>query len=168
MDDQTYQSLLNDGDANSYFNLTGGLSLHSDRYYLSYSSLPLIRTFISGNENVNNGQNYLRHQILAGARFYLSQHAEVIPNGFVRLDKTMPVLFDMGVRFRYDGKYWVGLSYRNDDTLIGMLGLTVNDQWNFSYSYEYGTSDFNTFNNGTHEITLGVQLFNFKRFTSMW
>ena len=166
--DETYQSYLSDGASNTYFNLTGGFALTSDRYYLAYSALPLLRTFVSGNEKVYQDESYMRHQILAGGRLYLNQDVELIPNGFLRIDKTMPVLFDAGLRLRYQQKYWTGLSYRNDGTFIGMLGLTFNDLLSLSYSYELGTSDISTYHHGTHEVLLGLQLFNFKRYTSMW
>lgn len=166
--DNTYQSLQNNGASNSFFNISGGIALYSDRYYLAYSALPLVRLFVSGNETLNQDQNYIRQQILAGGRFHLNQDIEMIPNGFLRIDRSMPVLLDAGLRFRYQKKYWAGLSYRNDGTLISMLGLTLKDLWNLSYSYEYGFGDYHSFNNGTHEVVLGVQLFNYKRYTSMW
>lgn len=168
VDDVTYQSYLQDGNSNTYFNITGGLALNSDHYYVAYSIAPLVNTFISGNETTHIDDNNMRHQILAGGRLTLSQDVELIPNAFLRLDKTMDPLFDAGVRLRYQQKYWAGVSYRNSDTIIGMLGLVVNDLWKLSYSYEYGLGDFNNYNNGTHEIVLGVQLFNYNKYTSMW
>lgn len=166
--DQTYQSWLNDGTANTYLNLQGGFALNSDHYYVAYSTVPFLRTFLSGNENVYEDEDYMRHQIATGGRLYLNQDVELIPNGFVRIDKAMPLLFDAGMRVRYQQKYWTGVSYRNTGTIIGMLGLNVNDLWNLSYSYEYGVSDLSSYNSGTHEIVLGIQLFNYKRYTSMW
>lgn len=168
MDDMTYQSYLENGTSNTYMNATAGLALNSDRYYVSYSLLPLFNTFVGGNESNHIKNTDMRHQILAGIRLALSQDVEVIPNGFLRLEETIPALFDAGVRVRFQQKYWMGVSYRNSDTFIGMLGLVVNDLWKISYSYEYGTGDFNTYNNGTHEFVIGVQLFNYRRYTSMW
>ncbi|ELR73781.1 hypothetical protein C900_01391 [Fulvivirga imtechensis AK7] len=166
--DNTYQSYLQDGTSNTYFNLSGGLALNSDRYYISYSLAPLINTFAGGNEGTSIEDESVRHQILLGGRLTISQDVELLPNAFLRIDNTMDPLFDAGLRARYQQKYWVGISYRNSETLIGMLGLVVNDLWKISYSYEYGMGDFNTYNNGTHEIVLGVQLFNYNRYTSMW
>lgn len=168
MDDLTYQAYLMDGTSSTYFNVTAGLALHSDRYYVSYSMMPLFSTFIGGNETAHIENMDIRHQVMAGSRFFVSQDVELIPNGFVRIEKTMPVLFDAGLRVRYQQKYWAGLSYRNSDTIIGMLGIQFHDIWKLSYSYEYGTGSLSNYNNGTHEIVLGVQLFNYNRYTSMW
>lgn len=168
VDDLTYQSYLMNGTANTYFHVIAGLALSSDRYYVSYSLLPLFNTFIGGNKVTHTNQTDMRHQILAGGRFYLNQDVEIIPNGFLRIENTMPALFDAGVRLRYQQKYWAGLSYRNTDTIIGMLGFTINNIWQLSYSYEHSTGDLGNYYNGTHEVILGVQLFNYNRYTSMW
>lgn len=168
VDDATYQSLLNNGAETSDFNLSGGISLNSERYYVAYTALPLINAYMKGNEHLVDNHDYLRHQVLLGARFFLNQDVELIPNGFVRMDKSIPLLLDAGIRLRYQQKYWAGISYRNDETLIGMLGLTHDDRWKFSYSYEYGLSDFSKYHQGTHEVVLGVQLFNYNKYASMW
>lgn len=168
VDDQTYQSYLENGGSNVNYNLAGGLALHSGRYYVSYSMMNMVQTLISGNENFSKTNGNSRHQFMVGSRHYLSQNVELIPNAFLRLENTMPALVDFGLRVRYQQKYWTGLSYRNTGTIVGMLGMTFNDLLLVSYSYEYGTGELGNYTNGTHEIVLGFQLFNHKRFTSMW
>ena len=50
INDPTYLSYVNNGAANSFFNFTAGVGLHSDAFYVSYIAQQLTRTFLSGNE----------------------------------------------------------------------------------------------------------------------
>lgn len=166
--DQTYLSYLENGGSNFNYNLAAGMALYSDRYYFSYSMRNMVQALISGNETFNSSNESRSHQFMVGSRHYLNQNVELIPNAFLRLENTMPALIDFGLRMRYQQKYWTGISYRNSGTVIGMLGMAFNDLLLLSYSYEYGTGELGSYTNGTHEIVLGLQLFNNKRFTSMW
>lgn len=166
--DQAYQNLLENGETSTFFNLSGGVSLYSDRYYAAYSMMQLTHSLIGGNEALNNDGAEIRHQVMGGYRFYLNQDFELVPNAFIRMEKAMPVLWDAGARVQYKGQFWMGASYRNDDSLIGMLGMLYNDMVRIGYSYEHKTGTSETFNSGSHELTLGLQFFNHSRYISMW
>jgi len=167
--DQTYQNLLKNGESSTFFQLSGGISLYSDRYYAAYSMMQLTRSLLSGNENLNNEGGSVRHQLMGGYRFYLNQDIELVPNVFVRMEESIPVLWDAGARVQYKGQFWMGASYRNDNSVIGMLGLLYNDMIRIGYSYEHKTgAGVDTFNSGSHELALGLQLFNHSKYISMW
>lgn len=166
--DPVYQSLLKNGSSNTYLHLNVGLSLYSKNYYISYSMMEAANARISGNKDISQEENSMRHHILGGYRFKLSGNMELMPNTFIRFDQTKPTLMELGLRARYLEKYWTGLSVRNDKTIIGMLGFTFNDNVKFGYSYEYKTGDISNYNSGTHELNLGLRLFNNSRFASFW
>lgn len=168
VNDQTYQSYLNDGNTNSFLNINSGIGIYSDRYYLSYSAMQLTRSFISGNDNVNKESEGIRHHILGGVRLFLNQHWEMIPNTFLRIESNQPFFYEVGARARYNQNFWFGASYRNDQTIVGMLGVNFNDTFTFGYAYDYKSSDFDNFSSGSHEFTLGLRLFNFNNYTSIW
>ncbi|MTI22325.1 type IX secretion system membrane protein PorP/SprF [Fulvivirga sp. RKSG066] len=168
INDPTYVSYMQNGNSNTYLEASLGLALYSDKYYFSYTMAPVVNTQISGNDNVEVGDKESRHQAMLGLRMYLNKDFELVPNVFARYDQTAPVLYDAGARLRYLQKYWAGLSYRNDETLIGMVGITVNDLWRLSYSYEYDMGDFSNYHSGTHEIVIGLQLYNYNGHVPMW
>ena len=166
--DVTYQSFLQNGDANTFFNLNSSLALYSDRFYLSYGAMELVRTFVSGNDDVNNEGARMRHHLLGGYRIHLNQHHDLVPTGFARFESDLPIFYDIGVRWRYKQNFWTGVSYRGDDSFIGMLGFTFNDMLTLGYAFEYKNSDLTDFNNGSHEVVLGVQLFNYDKYVPVW
>ncbi len=168
INDQTFLSFVNNGNSNNFLNVNAGIAVHSDGFYLSYSAMQLAKSLLSGNEEVNNDGASLRHHILGGYRFFLNDKWELIPNTFIRIDESQPFFFEAGARFRYNKNVWFGASYRNDESAVGMLGFAFNDVINFGYSYEFKSSDFNNFNNSSHELVLGFRLFNYSKFTSIW
>src|SRR5690606_19536272 len=99
--DETYLNLLENGESSAFFQLSGGFSLYSDRYYAAYSMMQLTHAHIGGNESMNNEGKEVRHQFMGGYRFYLNQDFELVPNAFVRMEKTMPLLWDAGARIQY-------------------------------------------------------------------
>ncbi|MEL6561772.1 MAG: type IX secretion system membrane protein PorP/SprF, partial [Bacteroidota bacterium] len=77
---------------------------------------------------------------------------ELIPNAFLRSEVNQPFFFEAGVRARYNKNVWFGASYRNDQSYVGMLGFEISDYVNLGYAYEFKRSEFENFNNGSHEI----------------
>jgi len=168
INDQTFLSYVNNGASNSFFNLNASIGLHSESFYVSYSAMQLTRSFISGNDQVNNEGATIRHHILGGVRLFAGEKWELIPNAFLRSEVNQPFFYEAGVRARYNKNLWFGGSYRNDQTFVGMLGFALNDKINFGYAYEFKNSDFDNFNSGSHEIILGIRLFNYTNYTSIW
>jgi hypothetical protein len=56
----------------------------------------------------------------------------------------------------------VGVSYRTQDALIGLIELQIMPQLRLGYSYDYTLSDFGVYNKGTHELMLRVEIPNKK------
>ena len=56
--------------------------------------------------------------------------------------------------------FWAGISYRNTDAIVGMLGMNINQKMKFGYSYDYSVSRFNRYSSGSHELFLGIMLGN--------
>ena len=57
----------------------------------------------------------------------------------------------------YSESVWGGLSYRTNNSLIGLVGLQVDNIF-FGYSFDWSFSDISNYSFGSHEITLTVKL----------
>lgn len=168
INDPTYLSYVNSGNSNTFLNMSASIGYYSDRFYVSYGMMQLVNSLLSGNDEVNNEGASVRHNILAGFRIHMTDKLELLPNVFYRLEKNASSFFDVGARLRYNKNLTGGLAYRNDDTYIMMLGLTMSDKISLGYSYEYKTASTSQFNNSSHEIVLGIKLFNYAKYTPMW
>ena len=155
--DQAYQSLLLNGASNTYFNLNSGLSFYSDRFLISYGIDKLASTLISGNEDLNIEEE-MEHHFMGSYGLFLSPVMELIPTAHVRITETSPVFYDAGLRWRYKQNLWAGLSYRSDETFVGSLGFTTDNGIVFGYGYQHRSRGLDDFNNGSHELVLGLSL----------
>ncbi|NCG29723.1 MAG: type IX secretion system membrane protein PorP/SprF, partial [Bacteroidetes bacterium] len=71
-----------------------------------------------------------------------------------------PLSFDLNLRLDMREMYWVGLSYRNSNSLVGMIGLHLSNTLRFGYAFDLSLSTIQTNNIGSHEVMLGLNLFN--------
>jgi len=117
---------------------------------------------------VNGEGANIRHHILAGYRFFINYKVELIPSTFLRIGGQQPFFFEVGARVRYLKRFSAGLSFRNDETYVGTLGMELNDKFHFGYAFDFKNSDFNDFNSGSHEIIIGIKLFNNSKYVSIW
>lgn len=166
--DQTYQNHLSNDYNNNQFKLTTSLSAHSDQFYISYSLANTLGK--SAFENFTDGQTTFEsfaHVILGGVMINLGSQVEVIPNVFVRYSDTLPVVIDSGIRLRYAQNPYIGIAYRNTNSIVAMMGLTLKDKLDIGYSYDVlgGNADISA---QSHEIVLGLRLFNYGKYTPMW
>lgn len=158
--DPVYQSLLG-GDNNLTF-LEGGLgaAFYGEQFYIGYGAGRLVNVVVNGNETLQEDAKTLVHYVQAGYAFDINDKFRFMPSAFVKSEGTTPLSWDINAKIRYMERFWAGVGYRNDNSIIGMFGLSVSNMLNLSYSYDSSTGDINTFNSGSHEIILGLMLFN--------
>ena len=167
VNDATYSQFLANGFDNTYANLNAGLSIYSDKYYFGLSAVHLSRTLLAGNEMLNaDGTQRLFHAV-GGYRFYL-QNFDIVPNFNVRMQKSQPLLVDLGARVRYNKLVFAGATYRNDHTIVGLVGMDITDKITFTYSIESKVGSNSDIYNGSHEVLLGLKLFNHNRYNPLW
>lgn len=153
--DQAYQSLLLNGTSNTYFNLNAGLSFHSNQFMIAYGMDRLASALVSGNEDLNINEE-IEHHFMGNYSLALNPTMELIPTAYARITGGFPVFYDAGLRWRYKRNLWTGLSYRSNETLVGSLGFTTNNGIVFGYSYQHRSWGLDDFNNGSHELVLGL------------
>ena len=160
--DAVYNSLLSEGSSNTFFNVNAGLSYYTPDYYVSYALVTAANTLVSGNENVLQDRE-AKHQVMLGYQWDLNNNLTFQPSAFLRLGENLPEEWMVSMKFRFKDMIWAGAGYRNDGDIVGLLGLTINNFIQFGYAYDLTTSQINDFNNGSHEVVLGLLLFNDNR-----
>ena len=71
-----------------------------------------------------------------------------------------PISIDLSANLLVDDKFEIGLSHRLDDSISGMVGFQVSQDFRIGYAYDHTITRFGNFNSGSHEIML---LINFNR-----
>ncbi|MEZ4906115.1 MAG: type IX secretion system membrane protein PorP/SprF [Saprospiraceae bacterium] len=100
-----------------------------------------------------------------GSRLYSRLNAEqyklkVTPSIYVKKLGYYNTLIDANLLFTFnDGIFSSGLSYElGDEGTFGFLIGTKFTNFNLYYSYDFAFKEFQTYNNGSHELTVGYQI----------
>jgi type IX secretion system PorP/SprF family membrane protein len=82
-----------------------------------------------------------------------SEQFYVEPSAVIRMMFNAPMTFDLNLRLLHESGLWGGVSYRFKDAIALMIGFS-NNKLGISYSYDINTSALNSYNSGSHEVTL--------------
>ena len=128
---------------------------NSDKYFLALSVMNLIQTKTDVYNITNKVKNnFVRnYYLMAAYNVEVNKDFIIQPNVMVQAIEALPMQVDINTRLLLQGKYWVGLSYRLQDAIVGMFGMNYNS-FEFSYSYDMTMSNIKTYSNGSHEIHL--------------
>jgi len=164
---QEQDPAFNSDVSNSFLpNFGFGAYYYTDRGYFGVSSPSIIENELNNENNItgldpldlNNRHFYL----LAGYVFNLTADSGTVmfrPSTVVRAVSGAPVSFDIAANFLLKQKLWLGAAYRFQDAVAAMVAFNFTPHLQAGYSYDFGTSELNTFHNGSHEIMLTYDFF---------
>ena len=93
----------------------------------------------------------------AGYVFSIGSNFAIEPSALFRYMLNAPFQLDGNLRFIIKDAYWLACSYRMDDAIAIMLGADFGP-FEMGYSYDLGMSDMKAYNDGTHEVYLGIKM----------
>jgi type IX secretion system PorP/SprF family membrane protein len=142
--------------------LTIGGWAYSEDFYVGFSAAQLLRNmddFGGIDETDDNPQNI--HYFLTGAyRFQMSRDFDAIPSVLIKHTPSAPVAYDLNLLFSYIDRVWAGGSYRSTGAVVMMAKFSINYTFDLGYAYDYGSKNIYQYNNGSHEVVLGIRLKN--------
>ncbi|MWW26068.1 PorP/SprF family type IX secretion system membrane protein [Algibacter lectus] len=153
-------------------NIGLGLYLHTNKWYVGLSAPRVLNT------DYNNGRNgtidyvaleRISYYATGGYVFDLSATTKFKPAVLLKATNGAPLSFDMTANFLFNDKFWLGGSYRINESAAALgfiTDLQVSKQMRIGYAYEYPLSELNTYTSGTHEILLMFEVFKSKRIKS--
>lgn len=106
-----------------------------------------------------SSENVLNYTFLLGHRFRIkSLDLELTPSIMMRNVQGAPFMMDFNLQAGFlDNKLITGLSYR----YLGAMGLLLGTQLDgffFYYSYDLSFANFQSYSNGSHEVTVGYRI----------
>ncbi|GAB3824566.1 PorP/SprF family type IX secretion system membrane protein [Pontibacter rugosus] len=151
---------------NTVLDLNLGLWVYSRNFSVGIAGAQLLED--AGSFGANTFEDATlglqRHYFITGSyRLEPTENLDIIPSVMVKLASPSPASFDANVRVMYAERFWVGGSYRHKDAVAAMVGVYISPLLDFSYSYDFTTSDLNNVSAGTHEVVLGFKLLNNNR-----
>lgn len=162
LEDPNDQAITDNNENQIQPDLGAGIWLYGPRYFAGVSAQQLLgrRLEFSDYADYNQGKQVPHVFMTAGYKFFIGEDIAAIPSAMVKLVSPVPLSADLNMKLAFKDQFWLGGSYRVDDSFAALAGFNVGHFFNLSYSYDFTTSDLRSVSNGTHEIVLGLLLNN--------
>ncbi|WP_275315165.1 type IX secretion system membrane protein PorP/SprF [Tenacibaculum bernardetii] len=108
--------------------------------------------------NYNVSAERLHYFLIAGKVFDLSSSVKFKPAFLGKFVSGAPAIVDLSANFMIEETVRLGVAYRWDDSVSGLLGLQISPRLLLGYAYDLTTTRLGDFNSGTHEIMLRYEL----------
>jgi type IX secretion system PorP/SprF family membrane protein len=60
--------------------------------------------------------------------------------------------FEVSALMYYASRFWIGVSYRPSDAIVGLIGVEITKNFRVGYSYDYNSGPVKSYSSGSHEI----------------
>jgi type IX secretion system PorP/SprF family membrane protein len=143
-------------------NFGAGVYYYTDRFYAGLSVPNFLETRHLEKDGgiVSTASEKMHYFLTSGYVFDIADNLKLKPSTMLKATEGAPLSVDLSLNLLIDERVELGLSHRLDDSISGMIGFQVNNDFRVGYAYDYTTSKFGDFNSGSHEILL---LFDFNR-----
>ncbi|SFS43099.1 PorP/SprF family type IX secretion system membrane protein [Lutibacter maritimus] len=137
-------------------NFGAGILYYNDRFYAGLSAPNFLETRHLEKEGgiVSTASEKMHYFFTTGYIFDVADNLKLKPSTMIKATAGAPLSVDLSLNLLVDERVELGLSHRLDDSISGMIGFQVNDDFRVGYAYDYTTSKFGDFNSGSHEIML--------------
>lgn len=144
-------------------NIGVGTFYFGENYYVGLSSPNLLTTkHLERNQGiVRTGVEAIHYFITGGYVFNLNENLKYKPAFMARaVSGGVPMAFDITSNFLINNKVELGVGYRVDDAVSGLVNFKISPQLRVGYAYDYTLSNLGRFSSGSHEIMV---LFNISK-----
>ncbi len=150
--------LNNNIDSRIMPSLGAGAYWYSDRWYIGASIPNFIRSDYYDDIQEAVLSNRLHYFIMGGYVFDINRNLKLKPAFLVKAVSGAPVSVDVSANFLLQEFLNLGAAYRWNDSVSLLAGFQISRSLFVGYSYDYTTTDFTKYNDGTHEILLRFDL----------
>lgn len=137
-------------------NIGAGTYLFGKNYYVGFSAPNLLTTKHLENQAgiTTTGVEAIHYFLTGGYVFKFSDNLKFKPAFMAKAVSGAPISLDVTANVLLNNLFEVGLGYRKDDSVSGLVNFYVTPTLRIGYSYDYTLSNLSNFNSGSHEIFL--------------
>jgi len=136
-----------------------GAYYFADQYYVGVS-IPTLLAYEDGNKfsmDLSQASFLRRHYLVTGGVVLnVSENVKFKPSTLMKYTPNAPVEFDLNFSAVFKDMFWVGTSFRTGDAVALLLQYQSNNYFRIGYSYDITFSGLRNYQNGSHEIMIGV------------
>lgn len=134
-----------------------GVLWYSDKFKVGASAMQILNNNLDLFPGDGDGKMAVHYYLTGSYLFNISETIDIEPSTLIKYVKPVPAQFDLSARVIYKSNLWIGGSYRSSDAIAIFAGYNILDYLTLGYSYDFATSDIQTYTNGTHEILIQLR-----------
>jgi type IX secretion system PorP/SprF family membrane protein len=145
-------------------NFSFGIHYSVHNYFAGFSVPRFLTYRFDFNRNkyvLKNDINNYSYILNSGNVFKLSSKFKFFPSTLLQYSKVGKFHYDLNALFCFIDKFWLGASYRNNRSVVGLIQFQPNNQLKIAYTYDFDFNKLGKYSNGSHEIMLRYE-FRFK------
>lgn len=134
-----------------------GAFYFTEKAYLGLSVPNLFPSEHYDREIERKSDERMHFNLIGGYVFDLNTDLKFKPSFLVKQVTGAPLSVDVSANFLLYETLNLGVNYRWNDSVAGILGFQLSPQFNIGYAYDYTTGELTNYNTGSHEIFLRYQ-----------
>ena len=137
-------------------NIGAGAFYFSDHYYFGLSAPNLLNSkHLESKDGIKaTGVEATHFFFTGGYVFNLNPNLKFKPAFMAKGVSGAPLSLDVTANLLFFNEFEVGAGYRLDDSVSGLVALSITPNLRVGYAYDYTLSNLGKYNSGSHEIFL--------------
>jgi type IX secretion system PorP/SprF family membrane protein len=133
-----------------------GAFYYTDKFYAGLSMPNMLETryFEKQNGIISEASENMHYFLTSGYVFDLSTDVKLKPSVMLKAVSGAPLSIDFSANALIFDKFELGLSWRVEDAVSGMMNFLVTPDIRLGYAYDYTLTNLGSFNTGSHEVFL--------------
>ena len=143
-------------------NFGAGVYWSGEQFYAGLSVPNFLQNYYDKNElktNTIDARQIRTYYLCGGYVFPVSETFKLEPQVLVRYagnaTYSLPVNADFNLSLIIYNRFLLGVTYRTDKSIEGIVHVQATKRINIGYAYDYLVSPLNSYDKGTHEIVIG-------------
>ena len=139
-------------------NFGTGVFFNSENFYVGLSTPNLIRNVSDGGASLNDVKQNIYWYFNTGYVYKLSDDLLIKPSVLMRGESQSLTSFDINVNLWIADVLSLGVSYRNQAAVVGIIDLKMLPNLRLGYAYDHNINQFKIISKGSHEIILRYEI----------
>jgi type IX secretion system PorP/SprF family membrane protein len=135
-----------------------GVYYYSKRSYVGISVPQVINNRWENQDAISKSRQTRHFLLSAGYVFDLGPNLKLKPNTLLKWIEGKEFQFDLNANLLMHEFIWVGVSYRMNDSVDGLVQWNITPQLSLGYSYGYPITDIAATQYGTHELLVSFRV----------
>jgi len=147
------------GDSPQYVfpDFSAGVYYNTPTYFVGFSIPMFLQHELEGSSSsykIKNDFNNYNYLLEAGLKLNITDKVILKPSLLTRYLPNSAIQLDINAIADINNIVGIGVSYRTQDAIVGLIQMHITDQFVMGYSFDQTISKLQKYNNGSHEIFL--------------